>query len=173
MNGCFCQAYSQVKIRGSAAPDQRSRSHRTCRGARRTAFRGWPRGDNRERARRHCAAPVRQSNGSEAAATDSAHPHVVMTSPRDHYTLPACDRLRSATSVKGVRDIASGLMAVILLAARYPRPGLVRAGASTIPIGDAIIVPRSKRPESHRLRRAWRDGRSVAGHRRAPIHLTS
>jgi hypothetical protein len=52
-------------------------------------------------------------------------------------------------SVKGVRDIASGLIAVILLAARMPTSwaGLELA-ASTIPIGDAIIVPRSNGPKA-------------------------
>ena len=77
-------------------------------------------------------------------------------------------------SVKGVRDIASGLIAVILLAARMPHVlGWFELAASTIPIGDAIIVLRINGPKGHRLRRARRDGRSVAGHRRAPIHLTS
>ena len=77
-------------------------------------------------------------------------------------------------SVKGVRDIASGLIAVILLAARMPHVlGWFELAASTIPIGDAIIVLRSNGPKATRLRRARRDGRSVAGHRRAPIHLTT
>jgi hypothetical protein len=34
-------------------------------------------------------------------------------------------------------------------------------------------VLRSNGPKATRLRRARRDGRSVAGHRRAPIHLTT
>ena len=47
-------------------------------------------------------------------------------------------------SVKGVRDIASGLIAVILLAARMPHVlGWFELAASTNPIGDAIIVLRS------------------------------
>jgi hypothetical protein len=72
-----------------------------------------------------------------------------MTSPRDHYTLPACDRLRSATSVKGVRDIASGLIAVVLLAATMPHVlGWFELAASTILIGDAIIVLRSNGPKA-------------------------
>ena len=76
-------------------------------------------------------------------------------------------------SVKGVRDIASGLIAVILLAARMPHVlGWLELAASTIPIGDAssccAATARSPPPT-----RARRDGRSVAGHRRAPIHLTS
>jgi hypothetical protein len=73
-------------------------------------------------------------------------------------------------SVKGVRDIASGLIAVILVAARMPHVlGWIEPAASTIAIGDAIIVLRSNGPKATRLRRAWRDGRSVAGHRRAPL----
>jgi Domain of unknown function (DUF4267) len=52
-------------------------------------------------------------------------------------------------SVKGVRDIASGLIAVILLAARMPHvPGRFELAASTIPIGDAIIVLRSNGPKA-------------------------
>ena len=52
-------------------------------------------------------------------------------------------------SVKGVRDIASGLIAVILLAARMPHVlGWFELAASTIPIGDAIIVLRSNRPKA-------------------------
>jgi Domain of unknown function (DUF4267) len=47
-------------------------------------------------------------------------------------------------SVKGVRDIASGLIGLILLAARMPHVlGWFELAASTIPIGDAIIVLRS------------------------------
>ena len=76
-------------------------------------------------------------------------------------------------SVKGVRDIASGLIAVILLAARMPHVlGWFELAASTIPIGDHHRAAQ-QRPEGHRLRRARRDGRSVAGHRRAPLHLTT
>jgi len=47
-------------------------------------------------------------------------------------------------SVNGVRDIASGLIAVVLLAARMLHVlGWFELAASTIPIGDAIIVLRS------------------------------
>jgi hypothetical protein len=75
---------------------------------------------------------------------------------------------------RGVRDIASGLIAVILLAARMPHVlSWFEPAASTIPIGDAIIVLRSNGPKATRLRRARRDGRSVAGYRRAHIHLTT
>jgi Domain of unknown function (DUF4267) len=46
-------------------------------------------------------------------------------------------------SVKGVRDIASGLIALVLLAARTPHLlGWFMVAASTIPIGDAVIVLR-------------------------------
>ena len=46
-------------------------------------------------------------------------------------------------SVKGVRDIASGLVAFILLAAGVPHLlGGFMLAASIIPIGDAIIVLR-------------------------------
>ena len=52
-------------------------------------------------------------------------------------------------SVKGVRDIASGLIAVILLAARTPHIlGWFELVASTIPIGDAIIVRRHHGPKA-------------------------
>jgi hypothetical protein len=52
-------------------------------------------------------------------------------------------------SVKGVRDIASGLIAVILLTARMPHVlGWFELTASTTPIGDAIIVLRSNGPKA-------------------------
>ena len=52
-------------------------------------------------------------------------------------------------SVKGVRDSASGLIAVILLAARMPQVlGWFELAASTIPIGDAIIVLHSNGPKA-------------------------
>ena len=52
-------------------------------------------------------------------------------------------------SVKDVRDIASGLIAVILLAARMPHVlGWFELAASTIPTGDAIIVLRSNGPKA-------------------------
>ena len=52
-------------------------------------------------------------------------------------------------SVKGVRDIASGLIAVILLAARTPYIlGWFELAASTIPISDAIIVLRHHGPKA-------------------------
>jgi hypothetical protein len=51
--------------------------------------------------------------------------------------------------VKGVRDIASGLIAVILLTARMSHVlGWLELAASTIPIGDAILVLRSNGPEA-------------------------
>ena len=52
-------------------------------------------------------------------------------------------------SVKGVRDIASGLIAVILLTAQMPHVlGWFELAASTIPIGDAIIVLRHGGPKA-------------------------
>ena len=42
---------------------------------------------------------------------------------------------------KGIRDIASGLIAVVLLLTARPRVlGLVPAAATTIPVADALIV---------------------------------
>ena len=56
---------------------------------------------------------------------------------------------RSLPVGQGVRDIASGLIAVILLAARMPHVlGWFELAASTIPIGDAIIVLRSNGPKA-------------------------
>jgi len=50
---------------------------------------------------------------------------------------------------RAVRDIASGLIAVILLAARMPHVmGRFELAGSTIPIGDAIIVLRSNGPKA-------------------------
>jgi hypothetical protein len=52
-------------------------------------------------------------------------------------------------SVKGVRDIASGLVALILLAAAVPHLlGGFMLAASIIPIGDAIIVLRRNGPKA-------------------------
>jgi Domain of unknown function (DUF4267) len=46
-------------------------------------------------------------------------------------------------SVKGVRDIASGLMTFVLIAAREPRVlGGFMLAATVIPVGDALIVLR-------------------------------
>ena len=46
-------------------------------------------------------------------------------------------------SVKGVRDIASGIVLLILLANRTPHLlGAFMAAASLIPVGDAVIVLR-------------------------------
>lgn len=48
-------------------------------------------------------------------------------------------------AAKGVRDIASGVVALLLLAAGKPHPlGRYLAAASIIPMGDAIIVLRHK-----------------------------
>ena len=55
---------------------------------------------------------------------------------------------RSLPIGQGRPDIASGLIAVILLAARMPYfLGWFELAASTIPIGDAIIVLRSNGPK--------------------------
>jgi hypothetical protein len=55
----------------------------------------------------------------------------------------AAGNLDPYLSVKGVRDIASGLIAVILLIAQMPHVlGWFDLAVSTIPIGDAIIVLR-------------------------------
>jgi hypothetical protein len=52
-------------------------------------------------------------------------------------------------SVKGVRDIASGLVVFILLAAGEPRLlGGFMLAASIIPVGDAIIVLRRNGPKA-------------------------
>ena len=51
--------------------------------------------------------------------------------------------------VKGVRDIASGLIAVILLTTQMPHVlGWFELAACTIPIGDAIIVLRHGGPKA-------------------------
>ena len=51
--------------------------------------------------------------------------------------------------VKGVRDIASGLVAFILLAAGVPHLlGGFMLAASIIPVGDAIIVLRRNGPKA-------------------------
>lgn len=76
-------------------------------------------------------------------------------------------------SVKGVRDIASGLIAVILLAARMPTSWAGSSWKPAHPDRRRHHRVAQQRPEGHRLRRARRDGRSVAGHRRAPIRLTT
>ena len=52
-------------------------------------------------------------------------------------------------SVKGVRDIASGLVVFILLAAGEPRLlGGFMLAATVIPVGDAIIVLRRNGPKA-------------------------
>ena len=51
--------------------------------------------------------------------------------------------------VKGVRDIASGLIALVLLSMRMPHVlGWFELAASTIPMGDAVIVLRSNGPKA-------------------------
>ena len=52
-------------------------------------------------------------------------------------------------AVKGVRDIASGVVVFVLLAAGKPHVlGRYLAAASIIPIGDAIIVLRGNGPKA-------------------------
>ena len=52
-------------------------------------------------------------------------------------------------AAKGVRDITSGVVAIVLLAAGKPRSlGGYLAAASIIPIGDAIIVLRHNGPKA-------------------------
>ena len=59
---------------------------------------------------------------------------------------PASDPYLAA---KGVRDIASGVVAFVLLAAGKPHIlGRYLAAASIIPIGDAIIVVRGNGPKA-------------------------
>ena len=51
--------------------------------------------------------------------------------------------------VKGVRDIASGLIAVVLLATGLPHVlGWFEVAASTIPLGDALIVRSRNGPKA-------------------------
>jgi hypothetical protein len=62
---------------------------------------------------------------------------------------PAGGKAGPYLSVKGVRGIASGVIAVILLAARMSHVlGWFELAASTIPIGDAIIVLRGNGPKA-------------------------
>ena len=79
----------------------------------------------------------------------SAHPPtLIYVERRTREGLPKKEIIR-CLSVKGVRDIASGLIAVILLAARMPHVlGWFELAASTIPIGDAIIVLHSNGPKA-------------------------
>jgi hypothetical protein len=59
---------------------------------------------------------------------------------------PASDPYLAA---KGVRDIASGVAALVLIAAGKPHAlGRYLVAASTIPIGDAIIVIRGSGPKA-------------------------
>ncbi|GLP78370.1 membrane protein [Mycobacterium antarcticum] len=56
---------------------------------------------------------------------------------------------RAYTSVKGVRDIATGLFVIILILAGATRLlGCVMLAATIIPIADAVIVLRSGGPRS-------------------------
>ncbi|GGC93939.1 membrane protein [Tersicoccus solisilvae] len=56
------------------------------------------------------------------------------------YGVPA-DSFRALTSIKGVRDIASGIvLVVVLIVAGRQALGWVMVAAAITPIGDAIIV---------------------------------
>lgn len=63
---------------------------------------------------------------------------------------PTEDRsFRAWLSVKGMREIASGLFIFILLAGGTPRLlGWFLLAASAIPVGDAVIVLRSNGPKA-------------------------
>jgi Domain of unknown function (DUF4267) len=51
------------------------------------------------------------------------------------------DRLRALTSIKGVRDITSGIVPLVVLAVAGPHVmGWALLAAAITPIGDAIIV---------------------------------
>lgn len=51
------------------------------------------------------------------------------------------DRTRGLTSIKGVRDITSGIVPLVVLAAAGPHAfGWVLVAAAITPVGDAIIV---------------------------------
>ncbi len=66
----------------------------------------------------------------------------ITTSQRDGVTDPYL-------AVKGVRDITSGIVVFILLAARKPHIlGRYMAAASVIPVGDGIIVLRNNGPKA-------------------------
>lgn len=63
------------------------------------------------------------------------------------FGVPAspCGNGGAYLAVKGIRDIATGLIALLLLALGYRRAlGWVSLAAATIPLGDAIIVLRHK-----------------------------
>jgi hypothetical protein len=62
---------------------------------------------------------------------------------------PSGESVDPYLSVKGVRDIASGVVALILLAAGMPHVlGGFMLAASIIPVGDAIIVLRRGGPKA-------------------------
>jgi hypothetical protein len=56
------------------------------------------------------------------------------------YGVPE-DSLRALTNIKGVRDITSGIVPLVVLAAAGPHTfGWVLLAAAITPIGDAVIV---------------------------------
>jgi hypothetical protein len=51
------------------------------------------------------------------------------------------DRVRALTSIKGVRDITSGIVPLVVLAAAGPHAfGWALVAAALTPVGDAVIV---------------------------------
>jgi len=89
---------------------------------------------------------------------------------------------RKAMLVTDIGYALAGLTAVgiIFIGARFllaPSPAAEGFGIAAWHDGGKadpyLHRAAQQRPEGHRLRRARRDGPSVAGHRRAPIHLTS
>jgi hypothetical protein len=56
------------------------------------------------------------------------------------FGIPA-DRGRALTSIKGIRDITSGIVPLVVLAVAGPQAfGWVLVAAALTPIGDAIVV---------------------------------
>ena len=75
-------------------------------------------------------------------------------------------------SVKGVRDIASGLFVIILMAAGATHLlGWVILAATIIPLADAAIVLAQRRPQVNRLGSPWPHRRRHAHHFRAPARF--
>jgi hypothetical protein len=61
---------------------------------------------------------------------------------------PQAGQARAYLAVKAVRDIASGLIALVLIiAASWQALGLFMLAAAIIPIGDALIVLRYQGPK--------------------------
>ena len=82
---------------------------------------------------------------------------------------------RAYLSAKGIRDIASGLFAAILIAYGSAHPlGWFMLAAAIIPIGDAADRFAPGREQSGSLRYPWQHGRCDADHQwLAVIQLTN